>query len=237
MGQKIEYDIVEHCNLNCRNCGHFSQFKDKQEKSLKEIGDEISLLCSKLDIDHFRICGGEPLLHSNIVSVLTILRKLLGNSCKIVLLTNGIKLNSMSALFFLTIKALDIKLEISEYPIGINFDKIEKNLQLLEIPFTISDKIQFYNFIDSEGKQDGAESLRLCRKEFYCPFYDGGYIYLCAYVKNVPFANQKFGYKIEHDRISILESQETIDKYLNSPCPTCRFCKSTRQPEPWIKQS
>lgn len=236
MGQKIEYDIVEHCNLNCRNCGHFSQFKSKEEKSIEDVQKEISLLTSRLPIDNFRITGGEPLIHSDINGVLLILRNVLGKDCKIVLVTNGIKLNSIDDTFYVIVKSCNIIVEISAYPIGVDYEKVQQKLREKEIRYTISDKLSFYNFIDPTGQQDAKESLELCRKEFYCPFFDGEYIYLCAYVKNVPFANERFGYKIEYDRISVTEPQEAIVKYLTTPCPTCRFCKSTRQPESWQRE-
>jgi hypothetical protein len=230
---RIEYDIVEHCNLNCRNCGHISQFKEKNEKSIEFIEKDITLLCTKFVVERFRITGGEPLLHTNIVGVIQILRKCLGNDTIITLVTNGIKLKSMSEHFFLALKANKIDVSISEYPISVKYEELENTLRGYHIN-VVTDKVSvFFNFIDKDGKQDAAESLKLCRKVFYCPFYEDGKLYLCAYVGNVPFVNKQHGYNIEYDYVSINEPVDVIMKYLTTPCSTCKYCFATRKPEPW----
>ena len=230
---KIEYDIVDHCNLNCKNCGHSSQFKSNNEKSLSQIKSEIGLLQSKIPISIFRIVGGEPLLHSNIATALIILRNIFGHDTDITLVTNGIKLLKMRKFFFEVLNRYNIRIEISKYPIKINYSDIEKLLIENNVKYKISTIDYFYNFIDSTGVQDASESFTLCRSKFYCPFYDGLNIFLCAYVKNVPFINSKDSHKIQHDYVSVYDPIEVITKYLSKSCSTCSFCKSTRQPEPW----
>ena len=142
----------------------------------------------------------------------------------------------MSNYFFLLINALNIFIEISKYPINVDYIKVEELLTKKRIKYSGFNVIDFYNFIDPTGSQNASESLSLCREKFYCPFYDGKNIYLCAYVANVPFANSKYNYNIEQNYISIDEPMDKIKEYLNKPCTTCRFCKSTRQPEKWKRE-
>lgn len=228
----IEYDIVDHCNLNCRNCGHFSPFKSKGEKSIDQITKDVQLLCRKFQLERFNIAGGEPLLHSKIISVLSVIRKAVGENTAITLTTNGVKIKGMGETFCIFVKHLKVKLVISKYPIGVDYNDLAKTLEMRGVPFTFELKNSFYNFLDPTGIQDSEESFRLCKSE-NCPFYDGENIYSCAYVSNVPFVNQKFGYNIQRNVISINESPEAIKRYLDKPSLTCKFCKASRQPEPW----
>jgi len=235
--ERVEYDIVDHCNLNCKNCGHISQFKPKGEKSVSLIEEEMNLLTEKFKVANFRITGGEPLLHTNIVGVLMTLRKCFGKETRITLVTNGIKLYGMNDAFYIAVKIADIYISISQYNIKTDYERIKEKLKSKEIPFDIDDRPVFYDFMDPTGSQDGAESFRQCRKFFCCPFYDNKKFHLCAYVANVPFANQHFGYKIEYNCVSIEDDVEKIMDYLYKPCSTCRFCNATRNPLMWQREN
>lgn len=228
----IKYDIVEHCNLNCKNCSHFSQFKTTKERSVEYIEADVKRLCEKIEMKEFHIFGGEPLLHSNIVGVMSVLRKVLGDTVEIRLLTNGLKILTMKDSFFLMAKAQNIVIELTEYILKVDYPKIEEKIRSHGIPLVVRVTSEFFNFVDPSGKQDAEESFRQCS---VCPhtYYEDGNIFLCAYVKSVPFVNNHFGHKIEYDYVSIQESTESIQRYLSHPCSTCRFCKASRQPEPW----
>ena len=228
----IKYDIIENCNLNCRNCSHFSQFKTPTERSVEHIKDDISRLCDKVKMEQFHIFGGEPLLHSNIIGVLIVLRKVLGDKVEIRLLTNGLKIPTMSEAFFVAVKSLNVVIELTEYILKIDYAKIEEKIRSKEIPLIVRVTTEFWNFVDPSGNQNAEESFKLCS---VCPhtYYEDGNVFLCAYVKSVPFVNKHFGYNIEHNYVSITSSVETIKDYLNRPCSTCRFCKASRKPETW----
>lgn len=229
---EIKYDIIEHCNLNCRNCSHFSQFKEYGERSVEHIEKDIQLLVEHMDINEFHIFGGEPLLHSNIVGVIFTLRKVLGPKVEIRLLTNGLKILSMPESFFAAVKMANIVIELTEYVLKVDYAKIEETIRSRDIPLIVRVTDEFYNFMDPTGKQDAAESFRQCSvcKHTY---YEDGNIFLCAYVKSVPFANKHFGYNIEYNYVPITASAEVIKDYLSHPCSTCRFCKASREPEKW----
>ena len=228
----IKYDIVDYCNLNCRNCGHFSQFKTSGERSIQQLETDITLLCNKITMNQFHIFGGEPLLHSNIIGVIVTLRKILGKDVEIRLLTNGLKINSMKDVFFRMVKHLNISIELTEYILPVDYEKIKKKITSYGIPMIVRVTKEFYNFMDISGTQNSEESFKLCSMCEHT-YYEDGKIFLCAYVKSVPFVNEHFGYKIEHDCVSINDSIESIQKYLTNHCSTCRFCKSSRQPEKW----
>ena len=58
----VETHIVDHCNLKCKGCSHFSGLADPYFKSLDEFETEVRRLAD-FGVAMFRILGGEPLLH------------------------------------------------------------------------------------------------------------------------------------------------------------------------------
>jgi len=230
---KLKYDIIDHCNLNCLHCSHFSPYKPKKEVPLDRILSDLQKMKARFKMDEFRIFGGEPLLHTNIIGVMKACRDILGNEVKIVLLTNGLRLPQMKDSFFVAAKHYNILIELTEYPINLDFEKIETNLKLRGIEYVIRKTDTFYNFMDPEGKQDAVESFKQCIAYCTNTYFENDQIYLCSYAKSVPFVNEHFGYKIEHNSVSVDAPTEVIKKYLNEPCTTCRFCRAGKQPEPW----
>lgn len=228
----LVYDITDHCNLNCHNCNHFSQWKSKGEKSVEQMEKDFKALSNKVHVERLKLAGGEPLLHTNILNILIIARKYLGDA-EITLSTNGIKFHTMPDVFFTVLKFLKIIPRITKYSIATDYDAIETKLKSWDIPYVMYDKTDFYEYPDPTGNQDPKESFRLCKEEGVCPFYANERLYACSYTFNVPFINEKFHYTIETNSVSIHDPIEVIDKYLSGPCSTCRFCKCTRESKPW----
>lgn len=222
---KIEYDIVSHCNLNCKNCSHFSEFKDKEEIPLEVIKDELQALQNKIKTIRFKICGGEPTLHSNILGVISATREILKDETKIVLNTNGMKIPSLGKSFLYSLKANNIVVNISIYPINVDYPSILKSFEDLGIQYATNEKIAFHNAVDPTGTQDPEHSFKVCTNDTCrCVFYGKKRIWSCSYVANAEFLNERFKYQIESDSVSIDDPLETIQEYLSKPCSTCRFC-------------
>ena len=93
----IETHIVEHCNLKCRGCSHFSGLAAPQFKNLNDFCTEFEALSrlTNKNIHTIRLMGGEPLLHPDVVEFCKITRNLFPNS-EIVLVSNGILLEQLS---------------------------------------------------------------------------------------------------------------------------------------------
>jgi len=193
---------------------------------------DFKSLVNKVHVERLKLAGGEPLLHSNIRNILIIARKYLADT-EITLSTNGIKFHTMPDEFFTVLKFLKIIPRITKYSINTDYDGIEKKLKKMEIPYVMYDKTDFYEYPDPTGTQDPEESFKLCKADGVCPFYSDERLYACAYTANVPFINEKFKYKIESNSVSIHDPIEVIDRYLSGPCLTCRFCKCTRDSQPW----
>lgn len=230
---KLEYDVVDHCNLGCRSCVHSSQLKPKGELDLGVIEEELKLLTDKFDVTKFCLKGGEPLIHPNIVSVILKIKRCLGDNTALSVATNGIKLPTMPEHFFLVLKQCNVSLVISEYGGVADYPTIYQNLKDRGITFSSERKVVFYDFLCPEGQEDPVESFRECQKREFYPLYRDKRFYLCCFVYDVPFVNNHFGYKVETNSVSINDSVDTILNYLSKHCSTCRFCSAYKKPHPW----
>ena len=106
--------IVEHCNLNCISCAHISPVAKECFYDLNEYITEAkclsSLFCS--EIGELLLMGGEPLLHPDIIEFMRVSREafIYGN---ILLVTNGILLDSMKQDFWDACRKYDITISRS----------------------------------------------------------------------------------------------------------------------------
>ena len=89
----LEHHIVDHCNLNCAGCSHFSPLASEWYESLEDFRKDFTELANKTNtqVKTIRIMGGEPLLHPQVTDFLITARQLFPTS-EIQLVTNGILL-------------------------------------------------------------------------------------------------------------------------------------------------
>ncbi len=80
-------EVTDKCNTYCRGCYRINGMEG--HKSLQQIKEEIALLKQWRNCDNISIAGGEPLIHPNIVEIISYIHSL---GMKPLILTNGIKL-------------------------------------------------------------------------------------------------------------------------------------------------
>lgn len=108
--EAFELHVVEHCNLRCTACCNMSPYLAERTLAVAEIEAMCRTVAAHLDVDVFKIMGGEPLLHPHIAEVLRAVRRS-GISQTVRLFTNGLLLHTMTDEFW---AALD-ELTISNY--------------------------------------------------------------------------------------------------------------------------
>lgn len=98
-GRKITYlriSITDRCNLHCSYCKTFpyAYIPKKQILKFEEI-EEVVKISSRLGINKIRLTGGEPLLRTDIVKLIRMIKSTRGIN-DLGLTTNGILLASMA---------------------------------------------------------------------------------------------------------------------------------------------
>jgi len=107
----VEYNLTEHCNLSCYHCDHSSPLMPKKFASLADYERDIQAFAEVAHVEEFRIVGGEPLLHPQLLDFMRSAREAgIGDVVKVY--TNGQLLHTMSDEFW----ALTDVLWVSTYP-------------------------------------------------------------------------------------------------------------------------
>lgn len=253
MKKFLDVHIVEHCNLNCKSCAHFSPLAKPSFIELNEL--EIMykniLPIYKYYFKSIHLLGGEPLLHPNIENIIELTRKYFPRT-EIQIVTNGIKLLSMPKSFFETCSRNQIVFYISQYPIFKRYEKICNKLEKYKIKYICSEKIEkFLNyFLDEEGKQNPIESYKKCKYGGHCIQLKNNKLYPCFQIAHIKHVNEYFGTNFEHKNGDFLDLEKKISrkefkKFVLTSKPFCRYCNmdkmceikldvSKKQREEWI---
>lgn len=250
---KIDVHIVEHCNLNCKGCSHFSSVAQPEFLNPKEY-EKALLHLSRIEksIGQIQLIGGEPLLHSQLPLLIRLTRSYLPQT-KINILSNGILFVNEEELrkkedFIDACRTNDVLIKITKYP-GINYDAVEDNLRKADI--------KFYFFADkglsnSWGKfplyKDGFKHisnhlkfLKLTRCDsFNCLQLVGTKIYPCCHAAYIRHLNNYFNLNFElkkEDAVDITKIKRSfpIRKLLFMSTPFCKYCGNGYKKSKWAK--
>ena len=226
----VETHLVEHCNLNCKGCGHFSSIADPHftdfavfERDFIRLGELFE------NVTTVRLLGGEPLLHPEVLRFAGCVRRIFPRA-KINLVTNGILLPQQPDHFWQGCAATDLTVQLIRYPLRLDVEQIVQTAgrfgARLEMSREITSFMQFMNFA---GDSDPAVSFRNCQARFKCPFVQDGKIFLCALPPSVYIFNEEFHVNIpvsDEDWISIFGDTQPADilEFLRRPSRMCRWC-------------
>ena len=232
----FETNIVDHCNLKCNGCTHFSNISEPNFADARILREHLSRLNNIFGkIIEFRLLGGEPLLHPDIVNILKVSRKALPYS-KIELVTNGLLLDKMSEEFFQTLYKNKISVEISDYPpIQNKIKQIEQKLSSFKIKYSITPMvINFTANLNPKGNSNKEEIFKNCGHR-YCTILKNDHIYICPICAYIDNYNKYFNKNIPIPKgINIYScSAKQILNYLNKPEETCRYCTNSKRYLNW----
>jgi hypothetical protein len=109
--RSLEAHIVDHCNLTCAECCSLSPLLPAWYASPESIASDLRQAARVLKPGVFKLVGGEPLLHPQLVDVIECVRDTRITPV-ISVTTNGLKLGDMPDAFWQAVDALTI----SRYP-------------------------------------------------------------------------------------------------------------------------
>jgi organic radical activating enzyme len=231
----LEFFAVDHCNLKCYGCSQCSPFLEKHFADLSVFEKSLQVLRKYLRPNKITILGGEPLLHPEIDSLISIaISAKMFN--KVHITTNGFNLLKMSSNFWSQVDVL----RISKYPI--NTDFVNNNLSNLKdkcrannVELQIREMNSFNHIILSEKNtiKDVVEQIyHKCIYKYYCHTLSNDKIFRCSPIVNLEkyqsAIHSSFQYN-PNDYLRIEDSfnfKENLHSYLNSDnsLSGCQFC-------------
>ena len=229
----IEHHIVDHCNLKCAGCSHFSPLVD--EPWLEDINDfkkDFTQLAQMTEIGTIRLMGGEPLLHPQLPDFISIIRELFPKS-SIWIVTNGILLKERKEELLKLCNDLNVGICVSNY--NLKFD-LRDYLSGFKITRVDSKGLMYNISLDLSGAQNPMSAFQKCdlhRYHYY--FFQGGRFFPCCISSNLHYFNEYFEGVVDAydlDEISILiyeHSIEEIIQFLNEPIDMCKYCNTERR--------
>jgi organic radical activating enzyme len=236
----FEVHVVEHCNLNCRGCAHFSCLADEEYLDPKSFDADCQRMYQLTkNVTQITINGGEPLLHPELECFFKIIRKYFENITRIELTTNGILLSKQTAAFWNICSENNVHIDISNYPIKIDNDGIERMAKKYNVKVSRNFNVKstsnphihlMYKIpIDLEGGQNIVDSYSHCPHPGCITLRDGK-IYRCCTIAHIKYFNKHFGKSLqitEGDYVDIykIKNINNIFSYLRGPFPFCRYCK------------
>lgn len=233
----IEVHVVEHCNLNCRGCNHFSCIAEEGFLDLEAFEKDFGRL-AEISKKYFaiKILGGEPLLHPQITKFFDIARSHFPTT-RIQITTNGILLPGKDEEFWNNCKKNRIVISVSQYPIKLDKKTINGlgKKYGVKIEYTgSSDPDRMCKLpIDLSGSQDIEKSFRKCAISWgCCVTLRDGKLFTCCIVAHSRFFNEYFKQNLEvgeHDYVDIykVKNREEIIDFLQKPFPFCRYCNTS----------
>jgi organic radical activating enzyme len=245
----VEFHLTDHCNLNCKGCGHFCPIADEWFAEVGDFAKDIKRLAYLFDnIMTIRLMGGEPLLHPKVNEFMAIARANLPNTT-IRLATNGILLEKMQDDFWHACKEHGIVIDVTRYPILLKFDRIKELAIQKKVEMHISSEVgEFLSAMNSKGDSNPMAAMKRCRAKFYCPFLKDGKLYACAIPALAGYFNHTFKTAIPtegginiHDKktngwkiIDALEKPVSACYYCATECRSFAWGVSKKQKDEWV---
>lgn len=226
----IEINATRHCNLSCRGCSHLSPLEEHSELQSEEIKSNLSLLSNFLKAETVRIVGGEPLLHSDLHSLICAVRES-EIAERICLVTNGIMLDRADE----KILSLLDEVQVSLYPLTEQMiSRIYKNIEKAEAICKKMKVLQYSSFRESVASNI-TEDTSLCRRIYEtcqiahvwrCITVDQGFLYICPQSMALMRTDGLEGKENDRLKIKTINKIDDVLYFLenNSPLESCAKC-------------
>lgn len=237
---RFEVHIVDHCDLNCQMCAHFSPLSAPQFTDLGSFSQDLQRLRELFgdEVAYIMLLGGEPLLHPNLPDFLYAARAAFPCS-DLILYTNGLKLPRMSHEFWASCEMNQISVTLTRYPIPIDYTQIELLLEQHQMEYRYCntpgrEKCSSHFPLDLNGTQDPRLNFLNCNMANRCIFLRDGKLYTCPVIPNIQHFNSYFHTDLKVSSLDAIDIYQATDareimRFLASPPPFCRYCDVSKR--------
>ncbi len=228
--KKLETNVVDFCNLNCKGCSHFSNlFPHGAAVGYESFEKDIIHLSRDVFIGHFDLLGGEAFLSERLADYIVCLRRYMPKTT-ITIVSNGTLIPRQSSELLSCIRKNRVLVSITEYPSTSKLrNEIISTLEKAGIMYEFRKVAEtFGKNIDLTGGNDPYKAQTECR-ESRCHFLRNGKIYKCPFSAlgghffeqyNIPLHFEE-GLDIYDENIDLGQAFKDLD---TKPIMLCRFC-------------
>lgn len=228
--KKLETNVVDYCNLNCKGCSHFSNiFRKGDTAGYESFEKDIQYLSDKVLVGHFDLLGGEPFLSDDLAKYIKCLRDYMPKT-SITIVSNGILIPRQSAELLSYIKENGVLVSMTGYPPTLKLkDAIEDTLEQFGILYEFRRSVEsFGKNIDLSGKNNPYVAQTKCR-EARCHFLRNGKIYKCPFSALGSYFFDKYAIPLHFEEgIDIYDETNDLRKALQTldtdPIGQCNYC-------------
>ena len=244
----VMFHLTDHCNLSCVRCSHFSPLAKSSFFIDVHLFERDCCRLAELtggDVDEIQLSGGEPLLHPEVEKFPYIVRKYFPKT-KIIIITNATRLKFMKNSFFQACVENKVEVWISQYPINLPYEEIEKMLDSKGINVTYGNS---GNTLDKpkqmwgvplkiQGGLNGQQNFEDCLCMQY--ILRDGRMYPCANSAYIDLFNEYFDKRLPGPTcngvdIFGVKTLEELTQELSKSIPLCEYCDAKHRMDgiPW----
>ncbi len=236
---RLELNIVDGCNLNCRGCSHFSSLYSKEDVyPIEQYKKDLVQISRAGQLVRLRLLGGEPFLAENLSAYLLIARDIFPDA-DIELVTNGLLLPKAAKETLQQIHKWNISVTISLYPPTIKIkESIETILNNNKILWRFEKCGEFSRNLTLQKEHDAHRSSANCLSNG-CVFLKNGKIYKCPVSGLIPIMESRY-------QVQFLQGDSGVDLYdaenqlfdsivdlIRNPVEMCQYCSEINEGIKW----
>lgn len=238
----FEYDVLRHCNLNCKGCSHYSNlYPEPLFGDLAQFKKNLSRMNELfLGVRTIHLLGGEPILHPQLPDFVRATRDAFP-SANVFITTNGLLIPKAGAELFQVMREAGAAFNISNYlPTSRMWQAIEKRLKEENVVYYLSPLIEEFAAELSPEEEDARHNFGRCTNRMFCHLMDAeGRISSCG-KPLTELAIQRFRPTrlnvSEQDYVDIYRAKDGFEvlAHFHSVLPFCRYCNpDERTSFPW----
>lgn len=233
--------IVEHCNLNCRYCGHFSPIAEEEYLDIDEYKRDCVRLSELFngEASNIQIMGGEPLLHPQVLDFLQITRECFPIG-RVRLVTNGLLLPKMGDEFWKKCRDCKIEISVTEYPVAFDYGKWHQFADENNVKYTAyyagTRTMRKFSVSLEDRLYHAEKAFSRCWLANSCITLRHGRMYTCATAAYADHLKCYFNLDLPLSNsngidIYTVNHKEELMQRLARPIPFCGFCDGGVSPE------
>ena len=240
-GVSLEIQVVDHCNLNCAGCNHFSPLATPWFIDINDFRNQVIMANEKIpNIKVFMIVGGEPTLHPQLFELCKIAREIFPKEkTQLKVLSNGLNMKNI-------IKHkkeyldMDIMFDITAYSNYTNYKEVEE-CQEYGIAFNHQERLFMrQQLVNENGNTDPVKAYyQYCPHEIPCFTLKNYKIYICPFSAFLDIYCKKYNLNIPEEEKDYLQledinSLEDLHNFIFSPKKICKYCDATLPTASWL---